>query len=382
MLAEGDRVPADALLRAAQDLEADELLLTGESVPVRKAARTALHPMRRGRAAMICPSSIRAPHRARHGHCRGHRDGSRSEIGKIGQSLGDSRRSRRICRTQTRQLVQHLRTGRRGRQHRSSSCSTDVPRRLAPGGPGGHRRRHVDAAGGVSGRPDGLHGDGGVAHLPGPRPHPPRQRHRGAGVGDGAVHRQDRNADREPHDDRRTPAAGRGARHVDASNAPSHAPLRGADRTALLASAPILSTRWKRPFMRCATEPDPAEQHGYATSSKPRPAPRLPRDDPCLATARGGDLRGCRQGCAGGHRRTLPPDPDGTHWLHAGRRCDGGAGPPCAGRCPRRLRQSDDLPETPAGLRLRVAGPRGPSRPAARGCSRGGCRMPPAGIRV
>ena len=38
ILSEGDRVPADALVLAAEDLRADESLLTGESVPVRKAA--------------------------------------------------------------------------------------------------------------------------------------------------------------------------------------------------------------------------------------------------------------------------------------------------------------------------------------------------------
>ncbi len=37
VLAEGDRVPADAILRRAVNLSADESLLTGESVPVRKA---------------------------------------------------------------------------------------------------------------------------------------------------------------------------------------------------------------------------------------------------------------------------------------------------------------------------------------------------------
>ncbi len=36
LLGEGDRVPADALLIEARDLQADESLLTGESVPVRK----------------------------------------------------------------------------------------------------------------------------------------------------------------------------------------------------------------------------------------------------------------------------------------------------------------------------------------------------------
>src|SRR5579864_1729995 len=36
VIAEGDRVPADAMLLSAQDVETDESLLTGESVPVRK----------------------------------------------------------------------------------------------------------------------------------------------------------------------------------------------------------------------------------------------------------------------------------------------------------------------------------------------------------
>jgi len=38
VLSEGDRVPADALLRSAHDLQIDESLITGESVPVRKLA--------------------------------------------------------------------------------------------------------------------------------------------------------------------------------------------------------------------------------------------------------------------------------------------------------------------------------------------------------
>ncbi len=40
VLAEGDRVPADATVLAAQDVQADESLLTGESMPVRKLAST------------------------------------------------------------------------------------------------------------------------------------------------------------------------------------------------------------------------------------------------------------------------------------------------------------------------------------------------------
>jgi Ca2+-transporting ATPase len=38
VLAEGDRVPADAIILSCSDLQADESLLTGESVPVKKIA--------------------------------------------------------------------------------------------------------------------------------------------------------------------------------------------------------------------------------------------------------------------------------------------------------------------------------------------------------
>jgi len=40
VIVEGERIPADGLLRAATHLEVDESVLTGESVPVRKAAAT------------------------------------------------------------------------------------------------------------------------------------------------------------------------------------------------------------------------------------------------------------------------------------------------------------------------------------------------------
>src|SRR4249919_1793043 len=44
VLAEGDRVPADAVLVQGHDLQTDESLLTGESVPVRKVARGVASP--------------------------------------------------------------------------------------------------------------------------------------------------------------------------------------------------------------------------------------------------------------------------------------------------------------------------------------------------
>src|SRR5271157_1553224 len=42
VLSEGDRVPADAFLLEARELQVDESLLTGESVPVRKVARASV----------------------------------------------------------------------------------------------------------------------------------------------------------------------------------------------------------------------------------------------------------------------------------------------------------------------------------------------------
>ncbi|MFT8423075.1 MAG: HAD-IC family P-type ATPase, partial [Gluconacetobacter sp.] len=87
VLAEGDRVPADALLMRAQDLLADESLLTGEAVAVRKSVATATPPTARPggddqpfvySGSLIVRGSGIAEVRA---------TGSGSEIGRIGQSL-------------------------------------------------------------------------------------------------------------------------------------------------------------------------------------------------------------------------------------------------------------------------------------------------------
>ncbi len=47
LLVEGDRIPADAILRRSMNLSVDESLLTGESVPVRKVASVAAHELER-----------------------------------------------------------------------------------------------------------------------------------------------------------------------------------------------------------------------------------------------------------------------------------------------------------------------------------------------
>ncbi|UVO25378.1 cation-translocating P-type ATPase [Bradyrhizobium arachidis] len=88
VLAEGDRVPADALLLDAQDLEIDESLLTGESVPVRKRAvdeTTADDPHAGGDDRPFVYSGSLVVRGA--GIAEVIATGPHSEIGKIGQSL-------------------------------------------------------------------------------------------------------------------------------------------------------------------------------------------------------------------------------------------------------------------------------------------------------
>jgi P-type Ca2+ transporter type 2C len=106
VLAEGDRVPADAELIESHDLQTDESLLTGESVPVRKIAREA------------APSAVRRPggddlpyvfsgSLVIRGTGLGEviSTGARSEIGRIGQSLATLETEPPRLQAQTRRLV-------------------------------------------------------------------------------------------------------------------------------------------------------------------------------------------------------------------------------------------------------------------------------------
>ena len=90
VLAEGDRVPADAVLLRAQDLQTDESLLTGESVPVRKLARgpeVGSTPGRPGGDDLPYVFSASLVVRGT-GIAEVIATGINSEIGKIGQTLG------------------------------------------------------------------------------------------------------------------------------------------------------------------------------------------------------------------------------------------------------------------------------------------------------
>jgi Ca2+-transporting ATPase len=107
VLSEGDRVPADAVLRQSQHLQADESLLTGESVPVRKVPRAAA--MADG---MARPGGDDRPHLFSgtlivrgSGIAEVTATGPRSEIGKIGQSLSTLEAEPPRLQAQTQSIV-------------------------------------------------------------------------------------------------------------------------------------------------------------------------------------------------------------------------------------------------------------------------------------
>ena len=107
VLAEGDRVPADALLVASQDLHTDESLLTGESLAVRKSPAEIAAP-----SALCRPGGDDLPYvfsgtLVVRGTGIGEvvATGTRSEIGKIGKSLSTLEAEPPRLQMQVRRLV-------------------------------------------------------------------------------------------------------------------------------------------------------------------------------------------------------------------------------------------------------------------------------------
>ncbi len=109
LLAEGDRVPADGVLLDATGLQADESLLTGEPVPVRKvaAAGDAAAPAHLGGddIPFVYSGTLIVQGQAT---ARVTATGPRSAIGRIGTSLGALETERSPLQKQTAILVRNL----------------------------------------------------------------------------------------------------------------------------------------------------------------------------------------------------------------------------------------------------------------------------------
>jgi Ca2+-transporting ATPase len=108
LLAEGDRVPADGILRQAVNLSADESLLTGESVPVRKAASLNCQAMDRPGGDDL-PSVFSGSLITRgQGAAEVLATGMKTEIGKIGKALQVLEPERTLLQKETGRLVRNL----------------------------------------------------------------------------------------------------------------------------------------------------------------------------------------------------------------------------------------------------------------------------------
>ncbi len=108
LLAEGDRVPADAVLLSATNLAVDESLLTGESVPVRKTSADGHGPMARpgGDDLPFVYSGTLVVQG--HGVARVQRTGPGTELGKIGRALEALEPEETPLQRETRHVVRVL----------------------------------------------------------------------------------------------------------------------------------------------------------------------------------------------------------------------------------------------------------------------------------
>jgi Ca2+-transporting ATPase len=107
VLAEGDRVPADAVLIQSHDLQTDESLLTGESIPVRKIAGSNVDSSTARRAGGDDLPYVFSGSLIVRGRGMGEviATGALSEIGKIGQSLSTLETEPPRLQEQTQRLV-------------------------------------------------------------------------------------------------------------------------------------------------------------------------------------------------------------------------------------------------------------------------------------
>ncbi|NTU43770.1 MAG: HAD-IC family P-type ATPase, partial [Nitrospirales bacterium] len=108
VVAEGDRIPADAILLSSVNLSVDESLLTGESAPVRKFSRSEPQKIERpgGEDSPFVFSGTLAVQG--YGIARVHATGVNTEIGRIGKRLQTIEQEETLLQKEIRKLVRNL----------------------------------------------------------------------------------------------------------------------------------------------------------------------------------------------------------------------------------------------------------------------------------
>jgi Ca2+-transporting ATPase len=108
ILSEGDRVPADAILRYSTNLSADESLLTGESVTVRKVASQEVQTLSRPGGDDLPAVFSGTMITQGQGVAEVTAAGLRTEIGKIGKALQTLEPEQTMLQKETGRLVRNL----------------------------------------------------------------------------------------------------------------------------------------------------------------------------------------------------------------------------------------------------------------------------------
>ena len=206
LVAEGDRVPADAVLLSCDNLQADESLLTGESVPVRKLA-AADTPREAAAAARPGGDDLPTIYAGTlvvqgQGIAEVIATGPRTEMGRIGQALESTDREPTDLQRQSGRLVRNMALRGALRLRPGGAHLRSDPRPLDRRASGRRDPGHGHAARGDPGGAHGLPGPGRVADQPEERPHPQDPGRGVARLGHRPVRGQDRHPDAEPDDHR------------------------------------------------------------------------------------------------------------------------------------------------------------------------------------
>jgi hypothetical protein len=190
LLNEGDRVPADGTVLSAHELAIDESMLTGESVAVSKLIDDGAPALQVFAGTLVVRGQ---------GTVEVSATGSATELGRIGTSLRDISTGASPLQSRTGPAGAAPGADRRRAVRAAGAAARAVARRLARRSAGRHHAGDGHPAAGVSGHPHRVPRIRCATHRCARRADAPAGGDRNAGADHGAVRRQDRHPDAQPH---------------------------------------------------------------------------------------------------------------------------------------------------------------------------------------